>query len=455
MRSRTLALGAVWLMLSALARADTLNMEGPAPMGEMRRALAPLVDAMEAGGFSVGVCVEDASGARFYDHRADGPLVLASNTKLFTTAAAALALPPGFRWRTEARMADDALWIIGRGDATFHIMDGHSHPDQFLDLVADALQARHVESVPELVVDARYFDAAYQHPDWPADQLRRRYAAPVSGLPYARGLVRVKRGRSSVYSATSDPIATATTFLVNGLRKRGIAVERARTPAAREKQPAEFSAIYRQECPWPLARLLRETNAESDNYLAEHLFKTLGAEFNGRGSFEGSAEAVRAWLEAAGVVLTGFSQIDGSGLARAGDAGNRASPETVTSLLRAMAAHPLGDPFLASLAVSGQRGTLLHRLDDGPLEGRIHAKTGWIKGSLTLSGYMHGDGGRIAVFSILVNYGAPYAYDRRQVVIRFQEQVLRAIWDHLGTAHTEWRMPPAVARTFGSSREAN
>jgi serine-type D-Ala-D-Ala carboxypeptidase/endopeptidase (penicillin-binding protein 4) len=455
MRYRTCALGAICLILAAHAPADTLDMEGAAPMGDMRRALAPLVGAMESDGFGIGISIEDASGARFYDHRADKPFVLASNTKLFTTAAAALALPPGFRWRTEARLADGVLWIIGRGDATFHIMNGHSHPDQFLDLVADALAARSVESVPELVIDARYFDSAYQHPDWPADQLRRRYAAPVSGMPYARGLVRIKRGRSSVYAATSDPVATATAFLVKGLQKRGIAVERARPAAAREKQPPEYSAVYRQECPWLLDRLLRETNAESDNYLAEHLFKTLGAEFHGRGSFEGSAEAVHAALSAAGVVLTGFTQVDGSGLARNVDGGNRASAETVTSLLRVMAGHPLGGPFLGSLAVSGQRGTLRHRLDGGPLAGRIHAKTGWIKGSLTLSGYMHRDDSRVAVFSILVNYDAPYTYDRRQVVIRFQEQVLRVVWDRLETVNTDWGIPPSLARTFGGSQAAN
>ena len=195
--------------------------------------------------------------------------------------------------------------------------------------------------------------------------------------------------------------------------------------------------------------------AESDNYLAEHLFKTLGAEFHGRGSFEGSATAVHAALSAAGVVLTGLTQVDGSGLARAEEGGNRASPETVTSLLRAMAAHPRGGAFLRSLAVSGKRGTLLHRLDDGPLAGHVHAKTGWIKGSLTLSGYMRRDDARVAVFSILVNYGAPYTYDRRQVVMRFQEQVLRAVWDHLETVNTDWGIPPALAHAFDSPSGAN
>ena len=74
---------------------------------------------------------------------------------------------------------------------------------------------------------------------------------------------------------------------------------------------------------------------------------------------------------------------------------------------------------------------------------------------MTLSGYLRADDDRVAVFSILVNYGAPFTYDRRQLVIRFQERILRAVWDHLETVETDWRIPPALARTFGGSSGAN
>lgn len=425
-------------------------------MGEIGRVATPLIDAMEGDGFAVGVAFEDVSGARMYARHEAEPFVLASNTKLFTTAAAAVSLPDDFRWRTEARWGDGALWIIGRGDATFHIIDGHSYPDEFLDNVATALHSRRIDAVDELVIDARYFDAAYQHPDWPKNQLRRRYSAPVSGFPYARGLVRVKRGRSSVYATTSDPLETVTNFLVRGLTKRGVEVGRARRAGAREVQPPEFRTIYRQECPLSLADVLRETNAESDNYLAEHLFKTLGAEFHGRGSFDGAADAARVALATVGVTLDGFTQSDGSGLARSESGGNRASAETVTSLLRTMAIHPRGGAFVSSLAVSGQSGTLEHRLDEGPLAGAVHAKTGWIQGAMTLSGYMRRDEGRVVVFSILVNYDAPYTYDRRQVVLSFQEELLRAVWDHLDTTDVEWHAPPpALVRALAPSASAN
>jgi serine-type D-Ala-D-Ala carboxypeptidase/endopeptidase (penicillin-binding protein 4) len=425
-------------------------------MGDLSRVAGPLVAAVEGEGFAVGVAIEDVSGAGMFAHRAGEPFVLASNTKLFTTAAAAVSLPPDSRWRTEARWEDGSLWIIGRGDATFHIIDGYSYPDHFLDQVAEALDVRGIDAVEQLVIDARYFDAAYQHPDWPRNQLRRRYSAPVSGLPYARGLVRVQRGRSSVYSTTGDPVATVTNFLVRGLRKRGLDVQRARSAGAREVQPPEFTSIYRHESPWSLEKVLRETNAESDNYLAEHLFKTLGAEFHGRGSFDGAAEAVRVALAAAGASLDDFTQLDGSGLARTENGGNRASAETVTSLLRAMAKHPAGGPFLRSMAINGRRGTLSHRLDKGPMAGAIHAKTGWIKGSLALSGYMRRDEDRVVVFSILVNYDAPYTYDRRQVVLGFHEDLLRAVWDHLDTVDTGWGAPPpALVQALEPGRAAN
>ena len=88
---------------------------------------------------------------------------------------------------TAARVDGGNLWIIGGGDAAFHIIDGYSYPDKFLDELAAALRKRGSTSFQNLIVDARYFDDVYQHPYWPGDQLRKRYAAPVSGLPYARG----------------------------------------------------------------------------------------------------------------------------------------------------------------------------------------------------------------------------------------------------------------------------
>lgn len=396
------------------------------------QAVAQKVAAVESRGVQFGVYIQELGGDEILSYRANTPYVLASNTKLFTTAAAILGLPESFRWKTEARVSGNELWIVGGGDAAFHIIDGYSHPDKFLDELALKLRARGQTSFQELVVDARYFDDVYQHPHWPADQLRKRYAAPVSGLPYARGMVRMKIGKSSVYSASSNPVSVAKTFLKHGLRKRGIQVANAREAYPDEAAPPIQSQIYVQESALSLREAVVKTNVDSDNFLAEHLLKTLGAELRGDGSFEGGTLAVQDVLQDLGAPLTTFMQMDGSGLARKRNGGNRASPRDVVLLLRMMGSHPEGAPFVDSLAVSGRSGTLKNRFSNGPLRASVVAKTGLIKGSVCLSGYLIRQKDRAALFAVLANYTAADTYAIRESVRETQHAILRAVWQYLG-----------------------
>lgn len=400
------------------------------PAEILRQLITPALRELEATGIRMGISIEDLDGKRLLGHRVDESFVLASNTKLFTTAAALTILPKDFRWKTSAYLDEDRLWVVGGGDALFYTVNGVSYPEKFLDELAARLKSRQATLLSELVVDARYFDGEYQHPLWPQDQRREAYAAPVCGLPYERGLVRVQTPQGNTrQEAAVNPLEPVTLFLLEGLRSRGIALLRgARFPEPKESLSSSASLLYVQESAFSLREVVAQINTFSDNYLAEHLFKTLGVVKGYGGSFEGGARAVLETLRQLKIPLEGYSQVDGSGLARAPGGGNRCTPVTMNALLRRMLRDPVNvRVFFDSLAISGETGTLRRRFGDAPFQGHVFAKTGYINGALTLSGYMIGEGNRGVTFCLLGNDDIVSA-ERLERIRRFQLVALTALW---------------------------
>ena len=157
---------------------------------------------------SLGIhIVEMASGETVYEHAAEKLRVIASNTKLFTTAAALDRLGPGFFLETnlllKGRLAGSALQgnlaIIGGGDP--NISGRHYEGDSFAVFRswAEAIRERGVERIEgDLFLVHGFFEPPRVHPDWPEDQLGRWYEAPVEALSFNDNcvLVKVWPGRS-------------------------------------------------------------------------------------------------------------------------------------------------------------------------------------------------------------------------------------------------------------------
>src|SRR5512140_243596 len=133
---------------------------------------------------------------------AERPLVLASTTKLFTTAAALDRLGPAYRFKTrvyrDAEIGIDGvlaghLVVVGGGDPG---LSGRWYDDDPLAVFrpwAQSLVKRGLRDVKEgLVLDASFFDDVQVHPDWPAEQEARWYQAPVSALSYNDNVVLVR-----------------------------------------------------------------------------------------------------------------------------------------------------------------------------------------------------------------------------------------------------------------------
>jgi len=134
--------------------------------------------------------------------------------------------------------------------------------------------------------------------------------------------------------------------------------------------------------------VVNRCNKRSQNLFAEALLKRMGRQVTGsEGSWVSGAAALRIFLKKQLGAEASIVRIsDGSGLSR----NNRVTAALLTDLLRGVAADDdLGDVFVDSLAIGGVDGSLRKRLrSHDHLKGRVIAKSGYINGVVTLSGYL-------------------------------------------------------------------
>jgi D-alanyl-D-alanine carboxypeptidase/D-alanyl-D-alanine-endopeptidase (penicillin-binding protein 4) len=205
--------------------------------------------------------------------------------------------------------------------------------------------------------------------------------------------------------AVTDPGA----FFADALRTRmtaaGITVDRivhAGSPLGDSEVPAEDKVVAVHETPY--IDIQNRICRNSQNLFAECADKALGKAYctlkgdPGPGTWEKGEAAVKAFLRSYHVDDKAFRIVDGSGLSRE----DRVTARGITELLAAMYRHRYATAFRESLAQPGKDGTLgKGRLEE--LKGRVWAKTGYIGGVRSLSGYVHTKHGKWLAFSFIYN----------------------------------------------------
>ncbi len=421
----------------------------------------------------ISVHVELLDGTVLYDFQGQDKKRLASNNKLFTTAAALLALGPEYHWHTQVFLDEDVLQIVGGGDPSLRRLGERDAGAEFLDALVQRLRARGVTELSRLEVDFHYFSPPSRHPQWPQDQLQQVYCAPLSAFSVAGGCVEVVRESGKVFLqplvgagmrwhfskskgkqfsawwgsqsqqlvvaagqdsrdqklrlAVQDPYLFSMAWLQTGLQQRGISVQNVDSSQLHEQVGP---LLLNWESVWSLAEVLVVTNKKSDNFLAETLFLTLGQEQFGQGDFAHGAQAVKQVLTEQFAHTWSFSQADGSGLARSSHTDlNTATAQELCLLLREMAERPQGALFFDTLPVAGVEGRLAQRFTEPIFQPqRVHAKTGFIRGASSLSGYLLLPDGQVAVFSFLVNFDpAKNKNTNNRRFKRLQEDFLAAL----------------------------
>jgi serine-type D-Ala-D-Ala carboxypeptidase/endopeptidase (penicillin-binding protein 4) len=342
-----------------------------------------------------GAFVLDSATDQILFRRAGGrPRQLASNTKLFTTAAALGRFGPDDHLETTVWSADDVsdgvsegLFLRGEGDPSL----GTSG----LARLADRVRAAGVLTVQGPL----YYD------DFFLDQ---------KSIPQ-HGIRRESVGSLSALTLSGQPATTTAQRFNDALRNAGVSISskierRGLPPQSPGVPPLPPTPIQIAELGSPsIAELARSTNVPSNNFLAEMLLKDLGGAFGGSGTTRAGAAVAKRFAAEHGAALKAEN---GSGLSRR----NSASPASVARLLDSMVevdenANPeerakqerLAGAFVDSLAVAGRSGTLAHRMRHSAAQGACHAKTGTLNGVSALSGYCFRGGSEDpVVFSILM-----------------------------------------------------
>lgn len=386
-----------------------------------------------------------------YSYKGTQPMVAASNLKAVTTAVALDRLGPEFRFETRLYgpravkdgVATGDLVIKGGGDPSFYAPYVASSIEPLQQFARAVKNAGIKKVVGNLVVDDSDYDRQFIS-DTHLERYRlEAYAAPVSGLSLNRNVVTLN---VSLNGITTDPSTGSLEFvnkvtaggydqvwverprgtdrvIVNGvlrpggtasttltihdpvrftgsvffrvLAKAGIAME-GKWVTVPEGKPASLAGktmLARHRSP-RLRELIRETNVESDNILADHIFRRLGASAVGFGSVRNSEAVVRDFFGKNGIDDKGLKLFDGSGLSES----SRISPFQLVRVLGAMWGHSQGQIYIDSLPASGE-GTLQSRLG-GAL---VRAKTGTLNNHTGLTGYVVTAYGQTVGFSILVN----------------------------------------------------
>ena len=150
-----------------------------------------------------------------------------------------------------------------------------------------------------------------------------------------------------------------------------------------------------------LSSIIKTMNKWSNNFISEQILKTLGAELFGLpGTSKKGLKAVRNYLFSIGISKNSFEIYDGSGLSRM----NRITPYAMVKVLaHAFHDHRFSSDFISSLPIYGIDGTLRKRRRLTKDEYRVRAKTGYLNGVSSLSGYVFSRNGEILGFSILIN----------------------------------------------------
>lgn len=438
-------------------------------MRRLQRRLRALYARPAARMGTLGVYVKVLKGRVLFARRGRRLLHPASCVKLVTASAALRVLGRDFRFATEVRgrlegrRLTSPLVLRGEGDPSLVRSD--------LERFAQALHAKGVRRVPELLVDDTAFDgrrwppgfgrpssSAYMtptggvsldgntvevviSPTQPGQKAKVTLLPPSDYLELGRRVktgektrlfvTSVRRGAhlhvvvSGSIATQSAPVRRWTRVMAPGLyaglsfkrmlETQGMEVGKVRLVRRLGRagsRAARLPLILRHRSK-PLWELVQHMDRKSDNFYAEQILKRLGAQVFGRpGSTRKGVRAAARLLARAGIRARRYRMSNGSGLF-----GNNAfSPRQLVRLLeRVSTLKWLFRTLWDSLPVAGLLGTLSKRMGGTVAASHVHAKTGTLNGVSCLAGFVEGRSGRRPlVFAILHNgFVGPQARVRR------------------------------------------
>lgn len=373
-------------------------------------------------------------------HHTNILFIPASVQKIITAYAALEILGEHYQFHTDLQYQGQIkketihgdLWLDFSGDPTLHSSD--------IDHLFDTLTARHIHHIEgALYIKNSTFDSQLYGPGWMWDELDDCYAAPIAttildrncatahikpnNIPNHQAVftleteldqpvfhnistiadnkqhcaLNFKRYNPNYYFLTGcipahsppqkleiaahDPHSNAVKKIRKSLAAHDITITG--NILFNQIEHGDKKRLARHLSP-PLKQIIKKMLKESDNLIAESLFKTVGhMTFNRPGSWENGHEAV-SYIMAKHQLPFSDSQLqDGSGLSRY----NLLSAKQVMALLLSIHNNTkYGATLIQALPIAGVDGTLKW-MRSPALQGHVQAKSGSMTGIYNLAGY--------------------------------------------------------------------
>ena len=320
---------------------------------------------------SVGIQILDLeTGDVVYKHNETKLLKPASNTKLLTTAAGLSILGADHQF-------ESAVYVDGKIEKG--VLNGNLH--------------LHIDH--DFTWSTRFYEAGDVPLRGLISQIKDAGITKINGKVIVSGYV-VYGGVATGTLSTEAHLKRAgnqfgSLLTKNKIHYSGLSIsQNAKTSG---KKIATWLSPVLSEAIVPLNRV-------SHNEYADMLLLALGSHASGKNTYEAGAKAVRDWLKKTGLLVKGLEQQDGSGLSHS----NQMSADFFTRLVAYMLKSPVGREWAASMSISGYDGTYGGRLaiDDG--KGRVYAKSGTLRDTISGSGFfVNRHDGHTYAFSVIVN----------------------------------------------------
>jgi serine-type D-Ala-D-Ala carboxypeptidase/endopeptidase (penicillin-binding protein 4) len=398
-------------------------------------------------------------GESLFELRADKLFVPASNLKVLTTAVALQTLGPNYRFPTQLYtdgtlkdgVLNGNLYIKGNGDPKFVT-------EQMWLLVNELKNIPVREITGNIIGDDSFFDNRKRVRTWIKNPGAQAYEAPLGALSFnfntvqayvtpgakagskpmiiiepdtdyitldnqaktlkpgkrsrlivnrldrsgfdeitVSGGIRLNQPRAQYFLNITDPTQYTLSTLKKYLGHAGIHFN-GKTEPGRVPETAMELLTHESE---PLTLALQGLNKFSNNFVAEQILKTIGAEKYGPpGTTLKGLKAFEEYLTMLGYRQDQYKVLDGSGLSRQ----NRLSPQLIIDVLRYVK-NDLGvyPEFVSALGVMGVDGNVKNRMRGVKSSERARVKTGTLNFVSSLSGYFQSRDGETFAFSILMN----------------------------------------------------
>lgn len=431
------------------------------PVGQIQ-PLNTQIDTLLLGvgeNLNVGLIVENLNtGTVIYQKNADRYFMPASNGKLFTAFAALQYLGPYFTYQTrlfadvskiQNGVLNDNIYVQFSGDPTLTMAQ--------LDHLISALAKAGIQRINgSIIVDDTAFDKSVMSPGTSWDDKKYCFGAPVSALMIEHNCVAAflkpadKPGQPAYLFLPNQPqfvhfqstaftgmpnaddckptieATDESTYTIRGCVKAKDTIKEFVVPIHNPRLYTQAALIYllnknlitnthdvkfqkittppnvlASNASPPLQVLINTMLKESDNLIANALFKTMGLVYTQKpGSWKnGSAALQDIFVKAISSDFAKLSLKDGAGASRY----NFVTPKQIISLLRKAYSQSYRNVFMAALPISGLDGTLKWRMNTPEMTGKIYAKTGTMTAVTALSGFLVTKNQQTLIFAMIIN----------------------------------------------------